>query len=88
MEGSYSQTFRMSRLFMYIINLAALFTTIHLDANHLQMTYYLLVLLAAVGTSELRTDFLKAKSNPHYHVITSSLLIVAVFFALLPPAPN
>jgi len=68
------------------VGIAALFTTIHLDANHLQMTYYLLFLLTAVGISELIYAFLKGQIKSA--LITSSLLIVAAVVAVLPSAPN
>jgi hypothetical protein len=68
------------------VGIAALFTSIHLDANHLQMTYYLLFLLAAIGMSELIYAFYKGQIKSA--LITSSLLIVAAIVALLPSAPN
>ena len=68
------------------VGIAALFTTIHLDANHLQMTYYLLFLLAAIGISELIYALHKGRIKSA--LITSSLLIVAAVVALLPSAPN
>ena len=60
----------------------ALFLSIHLYANHLQMTYYLLFLIGFVGISEF---IFKAYSGQIKQALTTSLLLLAAgFFAILP----
>jgi len=60
----------------------ALFLSIHLYANHLQMTYYLLFLIAFVGVSEF--ILLSYKSEIKQALKTSLILLAAGFFAILP----
>ena len=66
--------------------IAAFFLSLHLDANHLQMTYYLIYLVVAVGLGELVYSYLKGELKTA--LTTSALLIAAAFSAALPSAPN
>ena len=59
-----------------------LFLAIHIYANHLQMTYYLMFLIVAVGLSELINAVIKGQTKSA--IITSSLLLVGAFSAVLP----
>lgn len=66
--------------------ITAFFLAMHIDANHLQMTYYLMFMIAAVGICEL----VAAQHNGHLRqfVTTSALLIGAALIALLPSLPS
>lgn len=60
----------------------ALFLSIHLFANHLQMTYYLLFLIGFVGVSEF--ILLSYKHDVKQALKTSLILLAGGFFAILP----
>lgn len=60
----------------------ALFTGLHFAANHLQMTYYLVFLLASVALSEVIR--LITQKEIGYALKASGLLLVATILALLP----
>ncbi len=62
----------------------ALFTGLHFAANHLQMTYYLVFLLAAVAITEVIRLIIKKETI--YALKTSILLVVATILALMPNA--
>ncbi|MBM71497.1 MAG: hypothetical protein CL847_01760 [Crocinitomicaceae bacterium] len=66
--------------------ITAFFLAMHIDANHLQMTYYLMFMIAAVGICEL----VAAQHNGYLRqfVTTSVLLIGAALIALLPSLPS
>ena len=66
--------------------ITAFFLAMHIDANHLQMTYYLLFLIGAVGIGELIASALKNELKPFMK--KASLLVAAAFVALLPSLPN
>jgi len=60
--------------------LTALFLALELKANHLQITYYLLLMVLVLGIYELIAAF-RARTLPEF-AKTTGLLIVAAFFAL------
>jgi len=64
----------------------ALFMTLHLRANHLQMTYYLMMLLGAVALAEVIR--LVIKKQLVYALKTSGLLLAATIMAVLSNAGN
>ena len=66
--------------------ITSFFLAMHIDANHLQMTYYLMFMIAALGICEL----VAAQHNGHLRqfVTTSALLIGAALIALLPSLPS
>ncbi len=66
--------------------LTALFICLHVSANHIQETYYLLFLILAVVTLEL---YLHAKQKllPRF-LKAAGLLVVAAFIGLLPTISN
>lgn len=66
--------------------IAALALSLHIDANHLQMTYYLMYIIGAVGLTELIVAFKKGAGRNA--LITSALLIAAAFAAVIPSMPN
>lgn len=66
--------------------LTALFGSLHLAANHLQMTYYFLFLLAAVGIAELVRLVLDKKVV--YAAQAAGMLVVAGILAVLPNMGN
>jgi hypothetical protein len=68
------------------VGIFTLFLAIHLYANHLQMTYYLIFLIVAVGVSELVWSVLKGQTK--YAVITSLFLLIGAFCAVLPQSAD
>ena len=66
--------------------IAALALALHLDSNHLQMTYYLMYIVGAVGITELLVAFRKGSARKA--LITSAVLVGAAFAAILPSIPN
>jgi len=64
------------------VGVFALFLSIHLFANHLQMTYYLLFLIAFVGISEF--VLLSYKREVKQALTTSLILLIGGLFAILP----
>ncbi|PCJ82610.1 MAG: hypothetical protein COA49_00685 [Bacteroidetes bacterium] len=64
------------------VGVFTLFLAIHLYANHLQMTYYLVFLVGAVMISELIYSIVKGQTKSA--IITSSLLLAGAFSAVLP----
>jgi hypothetical protein len=66
--------------------IAALALALHLDSNHLQMTYYLMYIVGAVGVTELIVAFRKGAARKA--LITSVVLVGAAFAAVLPSIPN
>lgn len=64
------------------VGVFTLFLSIHLFANHLQMTYYLLFLIAFVGVSEV--ILMSSKSSIKQALHTSLILLAGGFFAILP----
>ena len=66
--------------------LTALFLSFHLAANHLQMTYYLIFLIALVGIAEA-IRLIVAKKIPHL-IKAAGVLLVAAFLAFLPNYGN
>lgn len=66
--------------------IAALALALHLDSNHLQMTYYLMYIVGAVGITELIVAFRKGSARKA--LITSAVLVGAAFAAVLPSIPN
>ena len=66
--------------------IAALALALHLDSNHLQMTYYLMYIVGAVGVTELIVAFRKGAARKA--LITSTVLVGAAFAAVLPSIPN
>ena len=64
------------------VGVFTLFLSIHLFANHLQMTYYLLFLLGFVGISEF--ILLSYKYDVKQAFKTSFILLAGGFFAILP----
>ena len=63
-----------------------LFLAIHLNANHLQMTYYLVFIIGAVGVTELISLIIKGKTKSA--LITSLFLLIGVFCAALPQSAD
>jgi len=68
------------------VGIFTLFLALHLYANHLQMTYYLIFLIVAVGVSELVWSVIKGQTK--YVVMTSLLLIIGAFCAALPQSAD
>lgn len=66
--------------------ITALALALHLDSNHLQMTYYLMYIVGAVGITELIFAFRKGSARKA--LITSTVLVGAAFAAVLPSIPN
>lgn len=66
--------------------IASLALALHLDSNHLQMTYYLMYIVGAVGVTELIVAFRKGAARKA--LITSVVLVGAAFAAVLPAIPN
>ncbi len=66
--------------------IAALFLAMHIDANHLQMTYYLMFMIGAVGITEMvYAIYNKAIKS---FLVSSVLLIVAATISILPSLPS
>ena len=63
-----------------------LFLALHLYANHLQMTYYLIFLVGAVGIYELISILRKGQTK--YALITSLFLLIGAFCAALPQSSD
>lgn len=63
-----------------------LFLALHLYANHLQMTYYLIFLVGAVGIYELISILRKGQTK--YALITSLFLLMGAFCAALPQSSD
>jgi len=63
-----------------------LFLALHLYANHLQMTYYLIFLVGAVGIYELISILRKGQTK--YALITSLFLLTGAFCAALPQSSD
>jgi len=68
------------------VGIFTLFLALHLYANHLQMTYYLIFLIVAVGVSELVWSVIKGQTK--YAVMTSLFLIIGAFCAALPQSAD
>lgn len=66
--------------------LVSIFTCLHLTANHVQMTYYLLYLMIAIVMVEFYI-YLKNNALPKFFKI-SGFLILAGVIGILPPASN
>lgn len=66
--------------------IAALALSMHVDSNHLQMTYYLMYIIGAVGITELIVAFKKGAARKA--LITSGVLLGAAAMAVLPSVPN
>ena len=66
--------------------ITAFFLSMHIDANHLQMTYYLMFMVVAVGICELIAAVI-SKTIKKF-AITSALLIATAFLSLLPSLPG
>jgi len=66
--------------------ITAFFLSMHIHANHLQMTYYLLYLIAAIGICELVAAQLKGQIKSFAN--TSALLIGSALVALAPSLPG
>ncbi len=64
----------------------ALFFGLNITANHLQITYYLLYLLAAVSIEEVIRLIIQKKYKHLFQVV--GMLIVALFLAVSPSASN
>lgn len=63
-----------------------LFVTLHISANHLQMTYYILYLIGAIFIVELYLHY-KQKQLPKF-IKTSAILLLVGFLAILPNITN
>ena len=68
------------------VGVFTLFLALHLYANHLQMTYYLIFLVGAVGINELISPFRKGQTR--YALITSLFLLMGAFCAALPQSSD
>lgn len=68
------------------VGIFTLFLALHLYANHLQMTYYLLFLVGAVGIYELISTLRKGQTK--YALITSLFLVMGAFCAALPQSSD
>jgi len=68
------------------VGIFTLFLAMHLYANHLQMTYYLMFLVGAVGIYELISSLRKGQTK--YALITSLFLLVGAFCAALPQSSD
>lgn len=66
--------------------ITAFFLSMHIDANHLQMTYYLMFLIGAVGICELIASQLNGSIKKF--ATTSVILLAAAFVSLLPSLPG
>lgn len=66
--------------------LTALFAALEISANHLQITYYLLIFIVIMGFFIL-FDHLKRKAMPHFGKATA-VLIIAALLAILPNLTN
>jgi len=66
--------------------LTAFFAALEISANHLQITYYLLILILVLGVS-IFFDHLKNKTLPQFGKATA-VLIVAAILAVLPNITN
>lgn len=64
----------------------ALFLALHLTANHLQMTYYLVFLVGLVGLGEVIR--LAVQKNFGLLLKSVAILVVAALFAVLPTTSN
>ena len=68
------------------VGVFTLFLALHLYANHLQMTYYLIFLVGAVGLWELISSLQKGQTR--YALITSLFLLMGTFCAALPQSAD
>ena len=68
------------------VGVFTLFLALHLYANHLQMTYYLIFLVGAVGICELISSLRKGQTK--YALITSLFLLMGAFCAALPQSSD
>jgi len=68
------------------VGVFTLFLALHLYANHLQMTYYLMFLVGAVGIYELISSLRKDQAK--YALITSLFLLMGAFCAALPQSSD
>tara|TARA_B110000037_G_scaffold221912_1_gene294608 strand:+ start:2280 stop:4802 length:2523 start_codon:yes stop_codon:yes gene_type:complete len=68
------------------VGIFTLFLALHLYANHLQMTYYLMFLVGAVGLWELISSLQKGQTR--YALITSLFLLMGTFCAALPQSAD
>ncbi|MBN1184454.1 MAG: hypothetical protein JXB49_19335 [Bacteroidales bacterium] len=66
--------------------LVAIFTCLHLTANHLQMTYYMLFLLIAVVLAQLYIS-IKNKLFPSF-LKASIFLLIGAMIGMMPPIAN
>lgn len=66
--------------------LTALFAALEISANHLQITYYLLILIVLMGIF-IMVDHIKRKEIPHFAKATG-VLVIAAFLAVLPNITN
>ncbi len=66
--------------------ITAFFLSMHIDANHLQMTYYLMFLIGAVGIGELIKAINDGKIKKF--ATTSAVLIAAALVSLVPSLPG
>lgn len=73
-------TFR-GKLFLGAI-ITALFLSLQIYTNHLQITYYLAIIIAMIGVAQL-VDSVKSKTLP-YFIKASGVLLIAAFLAIMP----
>ncbi|MCH2199131.1 MAG: YfhO family protein [Flavobacteriales bacterium] len=67
-------------------SVAALFLAMHLSANHLQMTYYLIYLIAFAGIAEIIRLAMKGEMGSA--IKASGMLVIGAILAVLPNLTN